>query len=164
LAGGALLLAGIVGFIADAGFNTGQDLDGDKLIGIFEVNGWHNLVHILSGLLLLGASTKRAPAKTVALLFGLTYGAVAIYGLIDGSDVIGLIPVNGPDNLLHIALAAAGVFAAIASPAADHRAMHTTTATPADEARADIDTDRDRFGRDDAPIHQPMNHNEERHG
>ena len=132
LAGAALLLAGIVGFIADAGFNTGSDLNGDKLLGIFEVNGWHNIVHVLSGLLLLGASAKRAPAKTVALLFGVVYGAVAIYGLIEGSDVIGIIPVNGADNVLHIALAAAGILAALASPASDHRAIHTSTATPAD--------------------------------
>ena len=146
LGGAALLLAGIVGFIADAGFNTGSDINGDKLLGIFEVNGWHNIVHVLSGLLLLGASAKRAPAKTVALLFGVVYGAVALYGLIDGSDVIGLIPVNGADNLLHIALAAAGILAAVASPASDHRAMHTSTATPSDEAG-----DTRRRGRENAP-------------
>ena len=148
LAGGTLLLAGIVGFIADASFGAGTDVNGDKLLGIFEVNGWHNIVHIASGLLLLGASAKRASAKAIALIFGVTYGAVALYGLIDGSDVVGLIPINGADNVLHIALAAAGIFAALASPASK-RALHTSTATPADEARA---AERaDRFGRDDAP-------------
>ncbi len=66
LGGLALLLAGLAGFIADATFDTGGDINGDKLIA-FEVNGWHNIVHLLSGLLLLAASAKRASAKTVAL-------------------------------------------------------------------------------------------------
>jgi hypothetical protein len=127
LAGAALLLAGLAGFIADATFDTGGGIDGDKLI-LFEVNGWHNIVHILSGLLLLGASAKRASAKTVALLFGVTYGAVALIGLIDGDDVIGLIPVNPADNILHILLSAAGIVAALASDA-DDRDMKASTAT-----------------------------------
>jgi len=147
LGGAALLLAGIVGFIADAGFDTGSNVDGDKLIGVFEVNGWHNIVHIASGALLLAAAARRTPAKTVALAFGLTYGAVAVYGLVDGSDVIGLIPVNGADNVLHIALAAAGILAALASPA-DARELRTSTATPRDEAAADRAT---RTQREAAP-------------
>ena len=135
LGGAALLVAGILGFVADAGFDTGSNVDGDKLLGIFEVNGWHNIVHILSGLLLLGAAAKRASAKAVAIGFGLVYGLVAIYGLIDGSDVIGLIPINGPDNVLHVALAAAGVLAGFASRA-DDEPLRTSTATPRDEAHA----------------------------
>src|SRR5687767_12218717 len=61
LAGAALLLAGIVGFFVDSSFDTGSNIDGDALVG-FEVNGFHNLVHIASGLLLLAASAKRKSA------------------------------------------------------------------------------------------------------
>ncbi|HEX8205391.1 MAG TPA: DUF4383 domain-containing protein [Solirubrobacteraceae bacterium] len=114
LAGLALLLAGILGFFFDSSFDTGGNIDGDAFLG-FEVNGFHNIVHILSGLLLLGASAKRASAKAVALLFGIVYGVVALIGLIDGETVLGLIPVNPADNILHIALAAVGILAAIAS-------------------------------------------------
>ena len=128
LGGLALLLAGIAGFIADAAFDTGGGIDGDKLLGIFEVNGWHNIVHILSGLLLLAASAKRASAKTVALLFGIVYGAVALIGLIDGETVLGLLPVNPADNILHIALSLAGIVAALASDA-DDRDLRASTAT-----------------------------------
>ena len=63
LAGLSLLLAGILGFFADASFTTGDGIDGDRLLSIFEVNGIHNLVHIASGLVLLAASPKRASAK-----------------------------------------------------------------------------------------------------
>ena len=116
LGGAALLLAGIVGFIVDANFDTGSNIQGDKLLGIFEVNGIHNLVHILSGLLLLAAAPKRVSAKAVAIGFGVVYGIVALIGLIDGSDVIGLIPVNGADNVLHLLIAGAGIAAGLASP------------------------------------------------
>jgi len=128
LAGLALLLAGIFGFIADASFDTGATpdtdpggnangaLQGDSFLG-FEVNGWHNIVHLVSGLVLLAAAAKAKSAKTVALTFGLVYGLVTIIGLIDGRDVIGLLPVNGPDNILHLALSALGIIAGLVSKA-----------------------------------------------
>ncbi|HEX8120745.1 MAG TPA: DUF4383 domain-containing protein [Solirubrobacteraceae bacterium] len=138
LGGAALLLAGIVGFFFDSSFDTGGNIDGDAFLG-FEVNGFHNLVHIASGLLLLAASVKRASAKTVALLFGIVYGAVALIGLIDGETVFGLIPVNPADNILHIALALAGILAALASDA-DDRDLKTTTATGRETTGRRVDT------------------------
>ena len=132
LAGAALLLAGIFGFIADATFDTGATgtdndggnagggLQGDSFLG-FEVNGWHNVIHLLSGLVLLAAFSKRKPAKTVALAFGIVYGLVTIIGLIDGNDVLGLIPVNPADNVLHLALSLVGILAALASPTDEGR-------------------------------------------
>ena len=160
LAGVALLLAGVFGFIADASFDTGATVDsqlqGDSFLG-FEVNGWHNLVHIASGLLLLASFKRRAAAKTVALLFGITYGAVALIGLIDGNDVLGLIPINAADNILHIALSLVGILAALASPADrdDLRDLLTSTATARDEAAAigrgdRFERDGDRVGDDTA--------------
>src|SRR4051794_20364827 len=119
LGGVSLLLAGILGFFADSSFTTGNGINGDKLLSVFEVNGIHNLIHIASGLLLVAASPKRASARTVAIAFGVVYGVVTIIGLIDGSDVLGLIPVNGPDNVLHIALTALGLIAGFMSRGSD---------------------------------------------
>jgi hypothetical protein len=130
LAGAGLLLAGIFGFIADASFDTGATADtdrvgnadgalqGDGFLG-FEVNGWHNIVHILSGLVLLAAFRRRGPAKTTAIAFGAVYALVAIIGLVDGNDVLGIIPVNAADNVLHIALAALGVLSGLMSRGTD---------------------------------------------
>jgi uncharacterized protein DUF4383 len=115
LAGAALLLGGILGFFVDSSFETGSGIDGDRLLG-FEVNAIHNIVHLASGLVLIAASPRRASARAVALGFGVVYGLVAILGLIDGSDVLGLIPVNAADNVLHIALAALGIIAGLMSP------------------------------------------------
>jgi Domain of unknown function (DUF4383) len=140
LAGAALLLAGITGFIADATFDTGSEIDGGSLLG-FEVNGWHNLVHLASGAVLLAASAKRKTAKTVAIAFGAVYGLVALIGLIDGKDIFGLIPVNPADNVLHIALSLLGIVAGLVSDADDRT------------GRDRVDTaDRDRITRDVDPL------------
>ncbi len=114
LAGLSLLLAGILGFISDASFDTGDGVQGDLFLA-FEVNAIHNLIHVASGVVLLAASPKRASARVVALGFGLVYGLVAIIGLIDGEDVLGLIPVNAADHLLHVALSALGVISGLIS-------------------------------------------------
>ena len=114
LAGLSLLLAGIFGFVSDSSFDTGDGVQGDLFLG-FEVNAVHNLIHVASGLVLLAASPKRASARAIALAFGLVYGLVAIIGLIDGEDVLGLIPINSADNLLHIALAALGIITGLIS-------------------------------------------------
>ena len=140
LAGAALLLAGIFGFLADATFDTGASgtdndggnvggaLQGDSFLG-FEVNGWHNVVHLLSGLVLLSAFRKRTPAKTIALLFGVVYGLVTVIGLIDGNDVLGLIPVNPADNILHLGLSLAGIIASLVSPREEGVRTSTAPAT-----------------------------------
>jgi Domain of unknown function (DUF4383) len=74
IVGPALILVGLLGFLAEAKFDTaaGGDpgaLDGHDFI-IFEVNGWHNVVHIASGLLLLIFALRHAAARAAALAFG----------------------------------------------------------------------------------------------
>ena len=111
--GATLVLAGLVGFAADSTFDTG-DVQGDTLLGL-EVNGWHNVVHLASGLLLLAGLGSNARARKVCKLFGLTYLVVSIVGLIDGSDIFGLLPVNAADNVLHAVLAVVALWAAAVS-------------------------------------------------
>ncbi|HEX8745421.1 MAG TPA: DUF4383 domain-containing protein [Thermoleophilaceae bacterium] len=117
--GGTLLLVGLIGFLANASFVTGKKLEDDPLLGIFDVNGWHNVVHIASGLLLLAFAKKRATAKTVALSFGIVYGIVTILGFVDGSDVLAIIPTNGADNVLHLAISALAIVSALVSSGDD---------------------------------------------
>ena len=113
--GATLVLAGVLGFIADASFDTGNGVSGNNFI-VFEVNGIHNIVHIASGLLLLaGASTARN-AKLVLIAFGATYALVTLIGLIDGRDVLGLIPVNAADNVLHVLLTVVALGIGLAAP------------------------------------------------
>lgn len=121
--GATLLLVGILGFIANASFGAGGDVNGSDFI-IFEVNGWHNLVHIASGLVGLALWRSPTSARTFALAFGAVYAIVTLLGFVDGNDVLGLIPVDAADNVLHLAISAAGILAGLASTA--HPAPRTT--------------------------------------
>jgi hypothetical protein len=114
VAGAVLLLVGILGFLVEANFDFGSDVEGDSLLG-FEINGTHNLVHLASGALGLLAFRRRDTAKTFALAFGAVYLVVAIIGLIQGDHVLGIIPVNGADHVLHLLLALAGLGAGFVS-------------------------------------------------
>jgi Domain of unknown function (DUF4383) len=113
IVGATLVLVGLLGFLAEAKFDTssGGDpgaLDGEDFL-IFEVNGWHNVVHIASGAFLLLMSTKHARARSGALAFGAIYSVVSVWGLIDGHDVLGVIPIDPADNILHLLLAASAL-------------------------------------------------------
>ena len=113
--GAVLLLVGLLGFAYEASF-SGDDRD--ALLGIFDVNGVHNVVHILSGLLGLAAWRAGAAAsRQFALGFGVVYLLVAIWGFAvgDGGEILGLIPVNTEDNLLHVAISVLGIAAGLAS-------------------------------------------------
>jgi len=116
LIGATLLIAGVIGFFYSASFGSPGEVD--AVIGVLDVNAWHNIVHILSGL--LGVLAFRAGAqasRTYALAFGLVYLVVAIWGLIigDHESILGFIPVNTEDNILHLILGLLGIGAYAAS-------------------------------------------------
>src|SRR5688500_16772128 len=94
LFGIVLLAVGIIGFFVNSSFDTGSNVQGDDLI-VFEVNGWHNLVHIASGLVGIALARTNATARLFALGFGAVYLVVTIWGFATGDQVLGLIPVNG---------------------------------------------------------------------
>ena len=151
LVGPILILAGILGFLADATFDTGGSpdgkggnaggaLQGDSFLGL-EVNGWHNVVHILSGLFLVAMAKKRSTAKTGVLVFAAIYAIVSLIGLINGNDVLGIFPINPADNILHILLTLGALLAGLASDAKDHVVGHggTTGASTGERTRtADV--------------------------
>jgi hypothetical protein len=126
LFGIVLLLVGILGFFADSSFGTGSNVNGSDLI-VFEVNGWHNLVHILSGVLGLALWRRPATARAYALGFGAVYLAVTIWGFVTGDQVLWLIPVDTADNFLHLAISVTGIAAGLASsPGTEGRARPRT--------------------------------------
>ena len=117
-----LLLVGILGFFYTADFSTGdasaQPGNKDSVLGIFEVNGWHNVVHILSGLTGLALAGSWFGARLYALGFGVVYLLVAGLGFAagDGESILGLIPVNTEDNWLHVVIALLGILAGLLTP------------------------------------------------
>jgi hypothetical protein len=115
-AGAFLALLGVLGFFFDAGFATGRDLAADDVAGIIVVNGWRNVVYLVSGLLALGFAA-RSPRRVAAALalFYLVYG---VWGLAvtdhDIGSILELLPLTDEDNALHLALGALGAVAALA--------------------------------------------------
>ena len=108
--GVVLLAVGILGFV------PGITTDG-RLLGIFEVDTMHNLIHIATGLAAIGAwvAGGRAP-KVFFQVFAVIYGLVTVIGLIQGDTVLGLIPVNVADNLLHVAITAFAAYMGFVAP------------------------------------------------
>src|SRR4051794_4017678 len=104
--GPTLILVGLLGFIANSSFSANPPKSDDLII--FGVNGWHNVVHILSGLLLLAFARGARTARTGVLIFSVAYLAVTIWGFIDGNDILSLIPTDTADNGLHLLLTAVG--------------------------------------------------------
>jgi Domain of unknown function (DUF4383) len=120
LVGGALTIAGIIGFFYDSSFDTGSDLESEAVFGVLEVNGWHNVVHLATGL--LGLAAAGYAARAYALGLGLVYLVVAIWGFAETSDGFGVIldflPVNTEDNILHLVLGLTGLAAGAATRSA----------------------------------------------
>jgi hypothetical protein len=123
LVGGVLVIAGIIGFFYNASFASGNDIVGDdrsyEVFGLLAVNGWHNLVHIATGL--LGLLAAGYAARVYALGLGLVYVLIAIWGFIEVENGFGalldFIPINSEDNWLHLIIGMTGLAAGAATPA-----------------------------------------------
>jgi uncharacterized protein DUF4383 len=93
LLGIIFVLLGILGFFSE------------NVLGIFHVNGTHNWVHLLSGVVAIVMSMRGEDmARMYAKVFGVVYAIVTVLGFMSG-NVLGLFPVNGADNFLHLVLA-----------------------------------------------------------
>ena len=114
-----LVAAGIMGFFYNADFGTGDGTARDAVLGILDVNAWHNIVHILTGALGLAVAASYGGSRGYALGLGAVYIIVAVAGFIagNGDEIFNLIPVNTEDNILHALIGVAGLGAGLATPA-----------------------------------------------
>jgi hypothetical protein len=125
LVGGTLVIVGIIGFFYSSSFGGPGAVD--DVFGILAVNGWHNVVHIVTGG--LGLIAAGYAARQYALGLGVVYIAIAIWGFIigDGHSILGFIPVNTEDNFLHLILGLLGVAAGASTPATARGRTATAT-------------------------------------
>jgi hypothetical protein len=134
LVGGVLVIGGIIGFFYEASFATGDSIRSQDVFGVLAVNGWHNLVHIAIGALLLIAAGSAS--RGAALFVGVVYIVLCVLGFIATSNsgigflaendtLIKLVPVNNEDNVLHLILGITGVVAYYASRPAGRAAPAT---------------------------------------
>jgi Domain of unknown function (DUF4383) len=114
-----LVVAGILGFFYNASFATGDSTEREAVLGILDVNGWHNIVHIATGVLGLAVAGSYGGARGYAIGLGAVYLLVALLGFVagDGGEILNFIPVNTEDNVLHLLIGIAGVGAGLATPA-----------------------------------------------
>lgn len=91
--GVVLIILGIVGFFWD------------PILGIFEVDAAHNMVHVLLGALLLNYAKKGNASKGLKLVALIAF-VVAILGFLakDGM-ILGVIETNGASDWLHLVVA-----------------------------------------------------------
>jgi Domain of unknown function (DUF4383) len=134
LVGGVLVIAGIIGFFYEASFATADSIKTNDVFGVLSVNGWHNLVHISIGALLLVAAGSAA--RPAALGVGALYIVLCILGFIATGDggitfvakgdvLFKIVPVNNEDNVLHLVLGLTGVIAGLTTRAGARAAPAT---------------------------------------
>ena len=104
LVGGAvLLLRGVVGYVAlDSSFSTPGE-------------GWHHLIHLVSGIVLIALGRNIDLSRAGALGFGVFYTSLAVIGIVDGESVLGLIEADVADKTFHTVLGLASLGAGLAS-------------------------------------------------
>jgi len=119
--GAVYVLVGILGFTVTSGVGFFAT-DGGLLLGIFEVNIFHNVAHILIGaaLLLAGLSSVNA-SKTVNSVIGSAYLVLGLIGLFLVGSPLNILALNVADNVLHfgsaVVLLAVGLGADKVTPA-----------------------------------------------
>ena len=116
--GAVLVLVGVVGFFVEPSFAVGDSAQRGTLI-LFDINGWHNVVHLLSGIVGLAMAGTAAKARLFSIGYGIVYVLVTILGFIvgDGGYLLSIIPINTADNLLHLVIGVTGIAVGLASPA-----------------------------------------------
>lgn len=105
LVGGGLLLGrGLVGFaFLDSSFDTPGE-------------GWHHLIHLVSGVALLGAlAAGEGAARMAAIAFGIGYASLAVAGVVEGDTAFGLIGADLADKTFHTVIGLASLGAGLAS-------------------------------------------------
>ncbi len=88
----------------------------DPVLGIFDVDLGHNLVHLITGVLtILFATQNLRNMMMFGRVMAIVYGLVAILGLLmPNTRLFGFMIVNDADNVLHILLTLAYLYVGFA--------------------------------------------------
>ena len=119
LIGWILTIAGIVGFFYCASFEAGKHVPSEDVFGVLSVNGWHNTVHLVTGVIGLMAARSWTGARTYSLGLFVFYALLLVVGLAYGTSqaALSLVPINAADDVLHGAIALAALTSGLATPA-----------------------------------------------
>jgi Domain of unknown function (DUF4383) len=114
LVGALLVVLGILGFFYSASFGSPGAVE--AALSVFRVNAWLNVLYIVTGS--LGLLLAGYASRPYALVLGFAYTALAIWGFAIGSGdaILGFLPANGGDDVLHLVLGLLGLAAAAGTP------------------------------------------------
>jgi D-alanyl-lipoteichoic acid acyltransferase DltB (MBOAT superfamily) len=110
LIGLVVLVLGILGFLL-TGFTNFTEMTNHAIFGIFQTNGFHNLVYIIFGLFWLLGAVALTPAgnQGMNIAVGGVLLLVAVLGYLGYWSLLSIpAGVNG-DNILHLAVALASL-------------------------------------------------------
>lgn len=97
--GAIYLAAGILGFLPFLGGSYTQA--SSALLGLFNVNLVHNLVHVLIGIAGLAAASSLANSRTFCQVVGVILLLLGVIGIVVASP-LGLLYIGGLDIALHL--------------------------------------------------------------
>ena len=119
--GAVYTIVGLAGFFL-TGFDGFAAPEGDLLLGIFEVNPLHNIVHLTIGFAGLALWNRLDRARVYGWLLAAGYGLTFLYGLFfaNRDEPANFLALNQPDNWLHLFSTLAGLAIAL-WPARDTR-------------------------------------------
>jgi hypothetical protein len=101
--GAVFLAVGVLGLVTPGGMSMAADPAPGRIMGMFEVNLLHNIVHLAVGVWGLLASRSFNGAKMFFQVAGVVYIVLAICGFFIPTT-FGLIPIGGNDIYLHAVL------------------------------------------------------------
>jgi Domain of unknown function (DUF4383) len=103
--GVVFVAVGLLGFVSAVAPNG-------RLLGVFEVNTAHNLVHLATGVIaLLVGFASEAAARLFFQVFGVIYAVVAALGFFYGNQpLLGVVANNMADAGLHVVIAVVALY------------------------------------------------------
>jgi hypothetical protein len=115
------LLVGVLGFlpaVVTRGSAADMPSASGSLIGIFPINALHNVVHLAINAALLYGAMATPTAIIVSRVVGIVYLLVGVAGFV-AADGFGLLPLGGPDIVLHLATGAVLTYIGFMAPSSE---------------------------------------------
>lgn len=113
LFGAIYLVAGVLGFLPFLGGS--YTLTDHALLGIFQVNLLHNLVHVVIGIAGLAAAASLANSRTFCQVVGVILLLLGVLGVFVAKP-FGLLDIGGLDVALHLVSGAVLAYFGFAAP------------------------------------------------
>lgn len=124
LLGVILVIIGVLGLLGGIGGIFGQN-------GIFVTNTGHDLVHLITGLILIIVAAKSESSIAMILkIFGVIYILVALLGFVTNSPLLGFIAVNSAGNILHLIIGIITLWAGFMAGKNGSNSMSQTSGNP----------------------------------